>query len=40
MMLALCINEVWTRSVAQGFTTVVPGRVGIPGKRGPSCIER
>lgn len=38
MMLVLCIDEVWARTVAPHFTTVVPGRVGIPGKQGPSCL--
>jgi cycloeucalenol cycloisomerase len=39
MMLVLCADELWAR-VAPRFTTVVPGRVGIPGKQGPSCLER
>lgn len=38
MMLVLTIDEVWARTVAPRFTTVVPGRVGIPGKQGPSCL--
>lgn len=37
MMLVLCADEGWAR-VAPHFTTVVPGRVGIPGKQGPSCL--
>lgn len=40
MMLVLCVDEVWARAVAPRFTTVVPGRVGIPGKQGPSCLDR
>jgi hypothetical protein len=38
MMLVLCLDEAWAR-VAPRFTTVVPGRVGIPGRQGPSCLE-
>jgi cycloeucalenol cycloisomerase len=38
MMMVLCADEVWARAVAPRFTTVVPGRVGIPGKQGPSCL--
>ena len=37
-MLVLCADEVFARAVAPHFTTVVPGRVGIPGKQGPSCL--
>jgi cycloeucalenol cycloisomerase len=37
MMMVLCADEVWARAAAP-FTTVVPGRVGIPGKQGPSCL--
>jgi cycloeucalenol cycloisomerase len=37
-MMVLCADEVWARAVAPRFTTVVPGRVGIPGKQGPSCL--
>jgi cycloeucalenol cycloisomerase len=40
MMFVLCLDEVWARAVAPHVTTVVPGRVGIPGKQGPSCLER
>lgn len=39
MMLVLCVDEVWAGAVAPRFTTVVPGRVGIPGKQGPSCLD-
>lgn len=39
MMLVLSIDEVWARTLAPRLTTVVPGRVGIPGKQGPSCLE-
>src|SRR6185503_17925605 len=38
MMFAICADEVWARAVAPRFTTVVAGRVGIPGKQGPSCL--
>jgi cycloeucalenol cycloisomerase len=38
MMLILCVDELWARRVAPHFTTVVAGRVGIPGKQGPSCL--
>jgi hypothetical protein len=38
MMIVLCMDEVWARQVAPHVTTVVPGRVGIPGKQGPSCL--
>ena len=37
-MLVLCVDEVFEREVAPRFTTVVAGRVGIPGKQGPSCL--
>jgi hypothetical protein len=37
MMLVLCADELWARAATR-FTTVVPGRVGIPGKQGPSCL--
>jgi cycloeucalenol cycloisomerase len=40
MMMILCVDEVWSRAVAPHFTTVVPGRVGIPGKQGPSCLDQ
>ncbi|MFT3765023.1 MAG: hypothetical protein QM820_05845 [Minicystis sp.] len=39
MMLVLCVDEVWARTVAPRFTTVVPGRVGIPGKQAASCLR-
>lgn len=39
MMLVLCVDEVWARAVAPRLTTVVPGRVGIPGKQGPCCLD-
>ncbi len=38
MMLVLTADEVWGRAVAPHVTTVVPGRVGIPGKQGPCCL--
>src|SRR5262249_23662949 len=38
MMLVLCADELWARAATR-FTTVVPGRVGIPGKQGPSCLS-
>lgn len=38
MMLALSADEVWARAASR-FTTVVPGRVGIPGKQGPCCLS-
>jgi cycloeucalenol cycloisomerase len=38
MMLVLCLDEGWSR-VAGRFTRVVPGRVGIPGRQGPSCLD-
>jgi cycloeucalenol cycloisomerase len=38
-MLILCADELVAGVVAPRFTTVVPGRVGIPGKQGPSCLE-
>jgi cycloeucalenol cycloisomerase len=38
MMMVLCADEGWAR-LAMRFTTVVPGRVGIPGKQGASCLE-
>ena len=38
MMMVLCVDEVWAHAVAPHFTSVVPGRVGIPGKQGPSCL--
>jgi cycloeucalenol cycloisomerase len=38
MMLVMCADEVWARQIAPRLTTVVPGRVGIPGKQGPSCL--
>jgi cycloeucalenol cycloisomerase len=37
-MLILCADELVEGVVAPHFTTVVPGRVGIPGKQGPSCL--
>ncbi len=37
-MLVLCVDEVFEREVAPHFTNVVVGRVGIPGKQGPSCL--
>ncbi len=37
-MLVLCVDEGFEHLVAPRFTTVVPGRVGIPGKQGPSCL--
>jgi cycloeucalenol cycloisomerase len=40
MMLVLCADELWSHAVAPRLTTVVPGRVGIPGKQGPSCLDR
>lgn len=40
MMMVLAADEVWARAVAPAFTTVVPGRVGIPGKQGPSCLDQ
>lgn len=39
MMLVLSVDEVWARQVAPRLVTVVPGRVGIPGKQGPSCLD-
>jgi cycloeucalenol cycloisomerase len=38
MMLVLVADEGWARLVAPRFTTVVAGRVGVPGKQGPSCL--
>jgi cycloeucalenol cycloisomerase len=38
MVVIMGVDEVWARAVAPRFTTVVPGRVGIPGKQGPSCL--
>jgi cycloeucalenol cycloisomerase len=37
-MLILCADEVFSNVIAPRFTTVVHGRVGIPGKQGPSCL--
>ena len=37
-MLVICVDEVAAKVAAPRFTTVVPGRVGIPGKQGPSCL--
>jgi hypothetical protein len=37
--LVLCADEVFAKVIAPHFTTVVPGRVGIPGEQGPSCLE-
>ncbi len=37
-MLIMCADEVFSRALAPHLTTVVPGRVGIPGKQGPSCL--
>ncbi len=37
-MIILCADELVEHAVAPRFTTVVPGRVGIPGKQGPSCL--
>jgi cycloeucalenol cycloisomerase len=37
-MLILCADELVEGVVAPHFTTVVRGRVGIPGKQGPSCL--
>jgi cycloeucalenol cycloisomerase len=37
MMMALAADEAWARAATR-FTTVVPGRVGIPGKQGASCL--
>ena len=37
-MLMLCADELVEGTIAPHFTTVVPGRVGIPGKQGPSCL--
>ena len=37
-MLVLCADEVAAKLVAPRLTTVVPGRVGIPGKQGASCL--
>ncbi|APR86936.1 hypothetical protein A7982_12285 [Minicystis rosea] len=39
MMLVLSVDEVWARAVAPHFATVVPGRVGIPGKQGVCCLK-
>ncbi|MEO7327567.1 MAG: hypothetical protein ABI193_03245 [Minicystis sp.] len=36
--LCLCADEVFTHQIAPHFTTVVAGRVGVPGKQGPSCL--
>ena len=33
-MLIMCVDEVFSRAIAPRFTTVVAGRVGIPGKAG------
>jgi cycloeucalenol cycloisomerase len=38
-MMILCADEVFANVIAPRFTVVVPGRVGIPGKQGPSCLE-
>jgi cycloeucalenol cycloisomerase len=38
MMVVLCADEAWARAATK-LTNVVPGRVGIPGKQGPSCID-
>jgi len=37
-MLILCADELVKHTVAPHFGTVVDGRVGIPGKQGPSCL--
>ncbi len=37
-MLVMCADEVAAKVAAPRFTTVVPGRVGVPGKQGPSCL--
>jgi cycloeucalenol cycloisomerase len=37
-MLIQGVDEVFEKAIAPRFTTVVPGRVGIPGKQGPSCL--
>jgi cycloeucalenol cycloisomerase len=37
-MLIQGVDEVFAKGIAPHFTTVVPGRVGIPGKQGPSCL--
>ena len=37
-MLVMCADEVVEGVLAPRFTTVVHGRVGIPGKQGPSCL--
>lgn len=37
-MLILCADELVEGVVAPRFTKVVVGRVGIPGKQGPSCL--
>ena len=37
-MLILGTDEIFARAMAPHFTTVVHGRVGIPGKQGPSCL--
>ena len=37
-MLILVVDEVIAHAIAPRFTTVVAGRVGIPGRPGPSCL--
>jgi len=37
-MLIMCADELVEGALAPRFTTVVLGRVGIPGKQGPSCL--
>jgi cycloeucalenol cycloisomerase len=37
-MLVMCADELVEGVIAPHFTTVVRGRVGIPGKQGPSCL--
>jgi len=39
-MLVLCVDEGFEHVLAPHVTTVVVGRVGIPGKQGPSCLAR
>jgi cycloeucalenol cycloisomerase len=36
--LILCMDEAFENVIAPRFTTVVQGRVGVPGKQGPSCL--
>jgi cycloeucalenol cycloisomerase len=36
--LVMCADEAVKHLIAPRFTTVVEGRVGIPGKQGPSCL--